>query len=91
MHTKWEPQSWKSKKARHIPIYKDQEWWDNNVHKFIEFWNKVIKYRETGFSDLLPKPRISKNKEKIVECQIISDDESKKEDYCINNENCYYR
>ena len=23
MHTKWEPQSWKSKKARHIPIYKE--------------------------------------------------------------------
>ena len=79
---------WKCKQYCLTPIYKDQEWWDNNVHKFTEFWNKVIKYRETGFNDILPKPRISKNKEKIIECQIISDDESKKEDYCINNENC---
>ncbi len=37
MHTKWEPQSWKSKKARHIPIYKDQEKLNSILKKIEKF------------------------------------------------------
>ena len=36
-------------------IYRDQEWWDENVHKFQEFWKKVIYHRENGYQDLLQK------------------------------------
>ena len=59
-------------------IYKDQEWWDSNVHKFKEFWEKVIYHRKNGFDDLLPKKRISVKPLKDVECLIQSDDEDDK-------------
>ena len=66
-------------------IYKDQEWWDNNVHKFHEFWEKVIYYRKNGFDDLLPKKRISVKQVKNVECLIQSDDEDNKPNNKLNN------
>ena len=62
-------------------IYRDQEWWDENVHKFQEFWKKVIYHRENGYQDLLPKKRINKEKpkeKKEASCLIESDDEDKK-------------
>lgn len=69
---------WKCSQYCLTPIYKDQEWWDNNVHKYNEFWNKVVQYRTNGIDDLLPKARKPKNtKEKVAECLIVSDDESK--------------
>ena len=77
---------WKCKQYCLTPIYKDQTWWDNNVHKFNEFWNKVLEHRKNGFQHLLSKPNPRKNK--LVECQIISDDDVKKTTFCINNDSC---
>ena len=74
---------WKCTKYCLTDIYKDQEWWDTNVHKFHEFWKKVVYHRENGVADLLPKKRIPKEKvKKVVECVIESDDEDKKPKEC---------
>ena len=51
------------------PIYKDHEWWNKNVHKYNEFWSKVLQYRKNGIDDLLPKsrkPKITQEKKQSV-------------------------
>ncbi len=59
-------------------IFKDQQWWDDNVYKFNEFWKKVIYHRENGFEDLLPKKRVPNKQKKDIQCLIESDDEDNK-------------
>ena len=69
---------WKCSQYCLTSIYRDQSWWDKNVHKYNEFWDKVLEYRKNGIDELLPKPRKAKiTEEKNIECLIISDDESK--------------
>jgi putative phage-type endonuclease len=77
---------WKCSQYCLTPIYKDHGWWDNNVHKFQEFWTKVLEHRKNGFQHLLSKP--VKRKSKTIECQIISDDDKKKENFCVNTDSC---
>lgn len=67
---------WSCKKYSLTGIYKDVEWWENNVHKYEEFWNKVLHYRNIGYQDLLPVKR--KLKPKTLNdtcCLIMSDNE----------------
>jgi len=56
-------------------IYKDQDWWDTNVSKFKEFWEKVIHYRNNGHDDLLPKKRTTTKSAFKPKCLIDSDDD----------------
>ena len=70
---------WKCSNYCLTEIYKDQEWWNENVHRFGEFWKKVLYHRENGYDDLLPKKRVNKeNKKKSISCLIESDDEDRK-------------
>ena len=40
---------WILKSISCIPIYRDQEWFDNALPKFKKFWDKVLHYREVGY------------------------------------------
>lgn len=82
---------WKCKQYCLTEIYKDQEWWDNNVDKFGIFWKKVEHYRNVGHQSLLPKKR-SQYIPKLNNCLIQSDDEDnnpqKIKSNNLNNESC---
>lgn len=54
-------------------VWRDDHWWVDNQHKFVEFWEKVLKYRKEGYEVLLkPKKKIVRKK-KEPKCTILSD------------------
>jgi len=71
-------------------IYKDQDWWDANVDKFKNFWEKVVYHRTNGHDDLLPKKRVSKDKAtpKYNNTCLIESDDDQPVKTSINN-SCY--
>ena len=69
---------WKCTDYQLTEIYKDQEWWDANTHKIIDFWKKVVYHRENGHDELFPKKRNNIKVKKEPVCLIESDDEDVK-------------
>ena len=54
-------------------VWRDDEWWENNKIKFIQFWEKVEKYRKEGYESLIkPKKKIERKK-KEPKCLILSE------------------
>ena len=51
-------------------VWRDDEWWNENLHKYKEFWELVTNYRKIGYDSL-----IKKKKKKIINCDIMSDTE----------------
>ena len=47
-------------------VWRDDIWWENNKIKFIEFWEKVEKYRKEGYESLIvPKKKIVRKKKSL--------------------------
>ena len=57
-----------------IPIYRDQEWFNEAKIKLEAFWNKILKYRKDGIEELLikepPKKNLMKSKQIFIDTQI---------------------
>ena len=54
-------------------IWRDKEWWNNNVNEYLKFWEEVKKHRVIGFESLMSKKRPRKKKE--IVCEILSYDD----------------
>lgn len=66
---------WKLDIYSECTIWRDDWWWEHHKHMYVEFWEKVLYHREHGYTELLPKKQIRKNKEDTIEnCMIISED-----------------
>ena len=66
---------WKCTNYQLTEIYRDQEWWDNNTSKILDFWKRVVYHRENGHDDLFPKKNNRKIKEKKEPACLIESDE----------------
>ena len=63
-----------------IPIYRNQEWFNEAKVKLEEFWLKVLKYRELGLDKLkeeLKDEKLNKKRDK----EIIRDEKNKVNSY----------
>ena len=57
-------------------VWRDDQWWEDNQIKFIEFWDRVLKYRKEGYESLLkPKKKIQRKK-KVPKYLIMSESSS---------------
>ena len=54
-------------------VWRDNNWWENNYTKYLDFWKEVEHYRKVGYESLIPKKRPRKPRAK--KCLIIDDDE----------------
>lgn len=54
-------------------IWRDKEWWNNNICQYIKFWEEVKKHRVIGYESLMSKKRPRKKKE--IVCDILSSDD----------------
>lgn len=66
---------WKLEEYVMTEIWRDEEWWDNNKHLYVEFWDKVIKYRTNGHNDLIPQKKTYSKSKNEHPCLILSDDD----------------
>lgn len=71
---------WKLIQYSCFRVYRNYNWWNNNFKIIENFWNLVLKYRENGYNELIPKKRTKKNekkKSKLLEeeYQFLSDSE----------------
>lgn len=66
---------WKLEQYVLTEVWRDENWWQKNKHLYVEFWDKVLKYRKEGFQELLPKKKTYSKS--IIEkpCLILSDDD----------------
>lgn len=53
----YETSFWKLTEVSNVPIYRDQEWFANNLPELRKFWDDVLHYREVGLDEIKPKPR----------------------------------
>lgn len=65
---------WKLVKYCKTVVWRDEDWWNDNVDKFIKLWEKIENYKKNGYEELIPKKREIKKKE--VKCLIESDTDS---------------
>ena len=54
-------------------VWRDDEWWENNKIKFVNFWKKVEKYRKEGYESLLKPKKTQQRKKKEPKCLIMSE------------------
>lgn len=48
---------WKLEEVSNVPIYRDKEWFKNNLPELKKFWDDVMHYREVGIEEIKTKPR----------------------------------
>lgn len=63
---------WALKTYSLVRVRRDTTWFAGALPQLREFWASVIKQREIGIDDLVPKPR----KKRIVPCKLLLDDDS---------------
>lgn len=68
---------WYLQEVSCIPIYRNQEWFQKAKIELEIFWNKVLKYRELGYNQLLLDIQKEKDEKKIIKEEIK---ETKKRD-----------
>lgn len=49
-------------------VWRDDDWWNSNKHKYVEFWDTVISQRKIGIETLVKKKKIRKKRK--VKCLI---------------------
>jgi hypothetical protein len=66
---------WKLITYSTIEVWRDDVWWNDNIHKYYEIWHKVEYHRKNGYHELLPKrrPKNEKNDEIIIDMNDCSD------------------
>ena len=57
-------------------VWRDDQWWEENKIKFIEFWEKVEKYRKEGYESLIKPKKTVQRKKKVPKCMILSETSS---------------
>ena len=38
-------------------VWRDEEWWEKNVYKFMDVWKKIEHYKENGYESLIPEKK----------------------------------
>ena len=66
---------WYLEEVSCIPIYRNQEWFQEAKIKLLEFWNNVLKYRKLGLSKLKEELSIKKEEKKKEKLRIKEDKE----------------
>ena len=69
---------WYLEEVSCIPIYRNQEWFNEAKIILGEFWNKVLKYRELGLQKLLEDLQIEKDEKKKIKLIKKEESENKK-------------
>lgn len=69
---------WYLEEVSCIPIYRNQEWFNEAKIILGEFWNKVLKYRELGLQKLLEDLQIEKDEKKQIKLIKKEESENKK-------------
>lgn len=70
---------WYLEEVSCVPIYRNQEWFNNAKVELELFWKKVLKYRELGFEQLKIDIQKEKDEKKIIkeEKKIVKEKEKK--------------
>jgi len=55
--------SWKLTKYSCISVYRNKNWWKNNLSQMSDCWNKILHYRNIGCQSLIKPKTIKKKKE----------------------------
>jgi hypothetical protein len=63
-----------------VRVRRDTAWFANALPQLRSFWEKVLRQRQIGIEDLVPKPK----KKKKIACKLLVDDE--KDDTITNVE-----
>ena len=69
---------WYLEEVSCIPIYRNQEWFNNAKVVLEEFWNKVLHYRTLGYDKLLEDLQSEKDEKKQVRINKREENELKK-------------
>ena len=74
---------WYLQEVSCVPIYRNQEWFNNAKIELELFWNKVLKYRELGLEKLKEDIQKEKDDKKIIKTFVKEENDNKKK---IKNE-----
>jgi hypothetical protein len=69
---------WYLEEVSCVPIYRNQEWFNQAKVELEIFWNKVLKYRKLGFQQLLSDLQKEKDEKKIAKEEKKNAKEEKK-------------
>ena len=54
-------------------VWRDDEWWKDNISKYTDFWDKVEHYRKNGYNELLKTSK--KHNKRPPKCLIIDSED----------------
>ena len=54
-------------------VWRDDEWWKDNISKYTDFWDKVEHYRKNGYNELLKTSK--KHNKRLPKCLIIDSED----------------